>query len=154
MTRKHCISFIVSIHQPNVQVLNIFNKLYVLSKGGVNVYSGAPQSLKQYINNCHIDCNDNEIAIEKLLRFAANDFGHSTIIEMRAATLISHDDLNQKIAQGMLMNTNKKYNCLNKLSLSSVLYLAQRMALLYYHTLTLSFLYKFYWQFQMRYNVT
>ena len=64
MTRKHNISLIVSIHQPNVEILEIFDNLYVLSKGGVNVYSGPPQSLPQQMNECHIDYNDNEILIE------------------------------------------------------------------------------------------
>ena len=83
MTRKHNISFIVSIHQLNVEVLDMFDNLYVLSKGGVNVYSGAPQSLRRYMNDCHLDLNNNEIAIEKLLKVCARDYRHPSIVDMR-----------------------------------------------------------------------
>ena len=79
MTQKHKISVIVSIHQPNVEVLDIFDNLYVLSKGGVNVYSGPPHSLRQHLIDCHIDCKVDEIAIEKILKVCANNCEHSRL---------------------------------------------------------------------------
>ena len=141
MTRKHSISFIVSIHQPNVEVLDMFDNLYVLSKGGVNVYSGGPQSLSQYMNDCHIDLSVNEIAIEKLLKVCANDYRHPSIVNMRAVTQNIHHDKKEHIEQEMVINTKRRNNCSYKLSLSSILYLSQRMVLIYYHTLTLPLLF-------------
>ena len=75
----------------------MFDNLYVLSKGGVNVFSSAPQSLRQYMNNCHIDLNDNEIAIEKLLKVCANDYRHPSIFGMRAAIQNVHHDFKELI---------------------------------------------------------
>ena len=141
MTRKHNISIIVSIHQPNVEILDVFDNLYVLSKGGVNVYSGPPQSLRQHMNDCHIDCNDNEIPVEKLLKVCANNYEHSSIINMRDETKINQQCQMEQVSHEMVINTNVKSHWTVKFSPISIWYLAQRMTLVYYHTLTLTLLF-------------
>ena len=140
MSRKHEISFIVSIHQPNIEVLDIFDNLYVLSKGGVNVYSGSPQYLRQHMNDCHIDCEENDIPIEKLLKVCANDCQHPWIVEMQEVTQNGQLDLKAQVDQQMVINRNWKSNWTVKFSPSSIWYLTQRMVMVYYYTLTLPLL--------------
>ena len=135
MARKHNLSFIVSIHQPNIEVLDIFDNLYVLSKGGVNVYSGPPQSLLQHLHNCHIDCDENEIPIERLLKICANDYTHQSIIDLKEATLIMQESYVEQVTNQMNIICNMKSNWQAKYSLLPIWYLFQRTILLYYHTL-------------------
>ena len=140
MTQKHRISFIVSIHQPNIEVLDLFDNLYVLSKGGVNVYSGPPQSLLQYMNDCHINCNEDMIPIETLLKVCANDCTHSSIINMQKTMNIIVPNLEERVSREMIINKTNNRNWTVKFSPLSIWYLTQRMVLIYYHTLTLPLL--------------
>ena len=48
----------------------MFDSVYVLAKGGVCVYSGLPQNLRQHLNECRIDCNENQIPIEVLIKLS------------------------------------------------------------------------------------
>jgi hypothetical protein len=51
----------------------MFDKLYVLAKGGICVYSGSPQDLKIFLNKCNIKLCENQFPIEVLLRIASNE---------------------------------------------------------------------------------
>ena len=64
---------IVSIHQPNNDLFLMFDKIYVLAKGGVCVYSGTPFKLRQHLSDCDIDCHQNEVPIEKLLKISSEE---------------------------------------------------------------------------------
>ncbi|XP_054157346.1 uncharacterized protein LOC128955701 [Oppia nitens] len=86
MSRKHNISIITSIHQPNSDVLMMFDKLYVLANGGVCVYSGRPQLLKQHLNACDVQCSDIQVPIELLLKHACNGYEDQTVAKMMART--------------------------------------------------------------------
>ena len=125
----------MSIHQPNVEVLDIFDNLYVLSKGGVNVYSGPPQSLRQHLIDCHIECKVNEIAIEKCLKVCANNCEHSSIIDMQEATKNVQNCIMEQVSREMVINRIRKSNWSVQFSLLSLWYLTQRMIMVYYHTL-------------------
>src|SRR4051812_16514761 len=59
---KICV--ITSIHQPNSELLMLFDKLYVLSKGGHNIYSGRPLALPQYLYDFEIQFTGKVFAIE------------------------------------------------------------------------------------------
>ena len=141
MSRKHEISFIVSIHQPNLKVLDIFDNLYVLSKGGVNVYSGPPQSLRQHLNDCHIDCNENEIAIERVLKICANDSSHSSIVDMREKTRNMLNNSEKQMVEEMKIKVNVKSNRMVKFSLPIMWYLLQRRLIVYSKILSVVFLF-------------
>ena len=65
-------SIIVSIHQPNNHLFNCFDSVYVLAKGGVCLYSGLPQDLRQHLNDCQIECNENQVPIEELIKISYN----------------------------------------------------------------------------------
>ena len=71
LTRKYEMSVLTSIHQPNSDLLQIFDKLYVLSKDGNCLYFGKPNHLSTHLNECQIFCSQNEKPIETLLKLSA-----------------------------------------------------------------------------------
>ena len=73
LSRKHSVTLIVSVHQPNQELFQMFDKIYVLAKGGVCVYSGPPHGLRQHLKNCYIECNENTVPIEKVLNICSED---------------------------------------------------------------------------------
>ena len=82
MAHNYNLSIIISIHQPTLETLMIFDLLYVMAKGGVCVYSGRPQHLRQHMNDCHITLRDNQIPIEVLLKVGANGYNDNSVIEL------------------------------------------------------------------------
>ncbi|XP_054152529.1 uncharacterized protein LOC128951304 [Oppia nitens] len=71
LSNYHLITIIVSIHQPNIELFNIFDNIYVLAKGGHAIYEESPGHLKQTVIETNIDFNDNEVPIEVLLKIAS-----------------------------------------------------------------------------------
>ncbi|CAG2165982.1 unnamed protein product [Oppiella nova] len=74
ISRKHNIAIVTSIHQPNSDILVLFDKLYVLCKGGKCVYSGRPQDLETHLNGCGITVNEYQVAIEVIIKLSSNDY--------------------------------------------------------------------------------
>ena len=62
-----------SIHQPNSDVLMMFDKLYVLAKGGCCVFDGETNQLKSHLEQCQVECLDWQVPIEKLIKVASTD---------------------------------------------------------------------------------
>ena len=83
LSQKHNISIIASIHQPNSDLLQLFDQLYVLAKGGHTVYCGRPQHLTHHLSECHIICNENQVPIESLITYGAKGIEDQRVIEMR-----------------------------------------------------------------------
>ena len=69
------LTILVSIHTPSSDIMNLFNKVFVLAKGGVCIYSGPPEnlrnSLKQKIN---IEFDTEKPPIEEYLEIACKGF--------------------------------------------------------------------------------
>lgn len=63
LTARHGISIVVSIHQPNNELLTMFDNIHVLAAGGLDVYEGAPDRLIDRLNECGVDCKDQDLAI-------------------------------------------------------------------------------------------
>ena len=82
LSKHHNICVITSIHQPNTDILMMFDKLYVLSRGGHSVYSGRPQQLSQYLDECDIECTDTQLPIEVLLKQSCNDLNDTNVERM------------------------------------------------------------------------
>ncbi|KAH9510553.1 ABC protein, sub ABCG [Dermatophagoides farinae] len=59
---RHNLTIVASIHQPNTEVLMMFDQCYVLARGGVFIYSGPPdqiiklneQQMISSIDNCDL----------------------------------------------------------------------------------------------------
>ena len=79
---KHKICIICSIHQPNSDIMEALDKLYVLAKGGVCVYEGIPQSLPQHMRECDIVCNAYQVPIEHLVTIGAKGLEDNYVVSL------------------------------------------------------------------------
>jgi len=64
-------AIVTSIHQPNSLVLTMYDQLYVMAKGGRCVFSGRPNQLKSHLLECGINCPDDVLPIEVLLKVSS-----------------------------------------------------------------------------------
>jgi hypothetical protein len=60
----------------------MFDKLYVLAKGGFTVYSGRPQDLNRYLAECHIICTQFQHPIEVLLKYSCNGIEDKLVLKL------------------------------------------------------------------------
>ena len=65
-------SVIATIHQPNNQLFQKFDSIYVLAKGGIHIYSGKPQDLEQHLIDSNIANAQLQYPIEDILRIGSN----------------------------------------------------------------------------------
>ena len=86
LSRSNKMSIITSIHQPNQDLFHMFDSVYVLAKGGVCVYSGVPQNLRQHLNECRIECNENQIPIEVIIKLSFNGLSDENVIKLMEET--------------------------------------------------------------------
>jgi len=86
LSTKHNMAILTSIHQPNSDILMMFDQLYVLSKGGLCVYSGPPQTLKSHLNQCEIICREYQFPIEVLLNISTNGINDQQVIQLAEKT--------------------------------------------------------------------
>jgi hypothetical protein len=64
----------------------MFDKLYVLAKGGLCVYSGPPQDLNTHLNECQIQCNQFQVPIEVLLKTATKGINDEQVLQLALKT--------------------------------------------------------------------
>ena len=57
----------------------MFDNIYVLAKGGVCVYSGPPTALRQHLNECNVECNENQVPIEVLIKTSFEGFSDTKV---------------------------------------------------------------------------
>ena len=60
-----------SIHQPNNDIVNLFDQLYVLTSKGQCIYNDHPSRLKQYLVECQVQLMDYQVPIEELIKIAS-----------------------------------------------------------------------------------
>ena len=66
-------TILASIHTPNSDTLNMFDKLYILAKGGVCIYSGPPNFLRENLKNkLNLEIEQHKPPIEEYIRIACN----------------------------------------------------------------------------------
>ena len=51
----------------------MFDKLYVLAKGGRCVFDGETTQLKGHLERCKVKCLDWQVPIEELIKLASKD---------------------------------------------------------------------------------
>jgi hypothetical protein len=77
----------------------MFDKLYVLAKGGICIYSGPPQDLNKHLNECDINCTEFQVPIKVLLKYACNGFENKYVIKMAEKALQEKEMLLSKCAE-------------------------------------------------------
>ena len=111
LSQKQNISIITSIHQPNSDILQMFDSLYVLAKGGQCIYSGPPEHLTQHLFDSNIILNENQVPIETLITIGAKGMTDKKVIYLRNKTNEKlHQMINEKIneTKEKLIKQNKK----------------------------------------------
>lgn len=71
LASKHKMTVIASIHVPNERTLALFDKLYILARGGVAIYSGPPDALQAYLEEkLQFNIEEHQKPIEVALKIA------------------------------------------------------------------------------------
>ena len=60
----------------------MFDKIYVLSKGGKCVFEGKPQLLRQILLKNNIECNKTDVPIDVLLRISSEGKNNQKVIDL------------------------------------------------------------------------
>ena len=71
LAKKYDLAIVTSIHQPNSNILIMFDKLYVLSNGGKCVFDGKTNQLKSHLTECQVDCEEWQVPVEQLIKVAS-----------------------------------------------------------------------------------
>lgn len=73
LAKEENISVIVSIHAPNYETLSLFDKIYVLAKGGTCIYSGSPNQVRPTLEHqLQMTLPKEQPPIEKLIQIACS----------------------------------------------------------------------------------
>ncbi|CAG2105241.1 unnamed protein product [Medioppia subpectinata] len=94
LSRKHEMTIIASIHQPNNDLLHMFDNIYVLAKGGVCLYSGVPHHLRQHLKDNGIECIENHVPIEVLLKIASKEISNKNNNNIEEKPNINNNGVN------------------------------------------------------------
>nr|XP_046914359.1 ABC transporter G family member 30-like [Dermatophagoides farinae] len=111
------LTILVSIHTPNSDTLALFDKVFVLAKGGVCIYSGPPNDLRNNLKQKIDDEFDTDKpTIEEYLDIACEAIGSKNVRKLTDSTLIEQhtqldplvDDL--KFLQNGIRQGRKKFS--------------------------------------------
>lgn len=102
---KHKITIIASVHQPNTDLLKMFDEIYVLARGGVCIYSGLPTQIRQHFSQIPgFELSDEKVPIDELIKYSCSNF-HS---DLMVQELVSKNDLNIKM-KNTLVETETQF---------------------------------------------
>ena len=108
LSRNHSIAILTSIHQPNCDILMLFDQLYVLSLDGQCIYNGHPSALKQHLIECQISLLEYQVPIEQLIEVASSNHLNSDLfnklISKTRNYLVLQEEL--RISKGDLLKRN------------------------------------------------
>ena len=83
LAKSHQMTIICSIHTPNDETLKLFDQLYVLAKGGLCVYDGSPDAIRETLESkLNIKIAHQQPPIENLLKIACQGVQDESVIEL------------------------------------------------------------------------
>ncbi|KAH7637519.1 abc transporter-like protein 17 [Dermatophagoides farinae] len=74
MSHKHNITIVAAIHQPNTEMLMLFDQVYILARGGVCIFSGPPSQISDHLQQVCNDDNgdgDDKFAVEEMMKYSS-----------------------------------------------------------------------------------
>ena len=117
LTRNHSIAILTSIHQPNSDVLRLFDQLYVLSIDGQCIYNDNPTMIKEHLIKCQIPLMNYHVLIEELIKIASkldsnNEFAEKLIKKTFEDSISSEECWmkDTKLLNKNLFQENKSFN--------------------------------------------
>lgn len=96
------IAIVLSIHQPQQEVFELFDKIYMISKGGVPIYNGPPTTCVQYIEeHCGIRMPSEDYnPASFLIEIASKEYGLEPISILQTKLKATfNDDLRSLLTQ-------------------------------------------------------
>ena len=124
LSNKHSIAILTSIHQPNCDVLRLFDQLYILSNKGECIYNNDPSKLKQHLIEYQIELLDYQVPIEEIIKIASSSHSDK-LIKKQFENSTSSQELwlnDSKLLKNSLFHKNKSFN------LTDVMILLRRTA--------------------------
>jgi hypothetical protein len=116
----------------------MFDKLYVLAKGGFSVYSGRPQDLNRHLSECDILCTQFQHPIEVLLKYSCNGIEDKRVLKL-------NENISQE-KQLILKRCNKE----TQLFADGLKFRSKRFKLIDLWILllrTMTYTYRYFWKF-------
>ena len=77
LSRQYSIAIVTSIHQPNNDLLMLFDNLYVLAKGGICMYNGTPDRLYDHLEEAGIQCKEYQAPVEIVMKLASSRYSNT-----------------------------------------------------------------------------
>lgn len=126
VAQQHNLTIIASVHQPNFEILMMFDHLYVLAKGGVCVYSGNPTNIKQYLSEIFKDemIKNDAFPVEKLIKYSC--LNHSNPLIQKLATKADEIILQENLNEDTILVKDGLQTNMNRFSLRHSLILIRR----------------------------
>ncbi|UXI23327.1 proteasome maturation [Sarcoptes scabiei] len=91
------ITIVASIHQPSTELLMIFDHCYLLAREGILIYSGRPDSMRSYLEEC-LEKNDLQcIPIEMLIKYSCYGGNNRKVQQMSRIINEREKNLEQEI---------------------------------------------------------
>ena len=122
LARNHSIAIVTSIHQPNTDVLMLFDQLYVLSNVGQCVYNGHSSYLKQHLIECQVSLLNYQVPIEQLIKVASSNDSAKYLVSKTNDNSIIQKELCTKFGELIKASFSQK----KKFSLNDLLILLRR----------------------------
>ena len=72
----------------------LFNKIYILGKGGHCIYSGRPQQIRNHLDDCYAIISEHQLPIEAMLRYSCKESTDPTASLMKQKTSLIEANIN------------------------------------------------------------
>lgn len=81
LSKEYRFTILASIHAPNSDIINLFDKIYILARNGFCIYSGSPKLLRNNMIDEHLELDDNNFRtpIEEYMRIACKDIDDNNV---------------------------------------------------------------------------
>ena len=128
---RHNLTIVASIHQPNTEILMMFDQCYVLARGGVSIYSGPPNQISQQLEKIpeiNVDVDKSKFPIEQLIKYSSYAYNDSVVqklVKLNEQQMLSSSDSQDLTEQTQLVIDGIQLNR-PQFSLRSVSILCQR----------------------------
>ncbi|XP_027205546.2 uncharacterized protein LOC113799154 [Dermatophagoides pteronyssinus] len=135
MSHKHNITIVAAIHQPNTEMLMFFDQIYILSRGGVCIFSGPPSQISDHLHQVSTDHdnNDEKFAVEEIMKYSSLNHSDPQIKTLSDST--NQSIISKELEDHLVTDTQYVLDGPNanrtRFSLRSVVILIQRQFYFY-----------------------
>nr|XP_027196357.1 ABC transporter G family member 16-like [Dermatophagoides pteronyssinus] len=136
MSHKHNITIVAAIHQPNTEMLMLFDQIYILARGGVCIFSGPPSQINDHLQQVSTDHdnNDEKFAVEEIMKYSSLNHSDPKIKTLSDST--NQSILNNELENNLMTDTQYVLDGpqanRTRFSLRSVIILIQRQFYFYF----------------------